>query len=152
VVSFLQIFLPMLCTYFCSLYSMPHNQCLWHGSGFNSLKLLWATDGRQYSADSIMTRLWAGQPGVQILAGQEIFLFSTMSRLAMQPIQPSIHWVPGCFPRVKWPEHEVHHLISSIAEVKNGLSYNSAPPICPSWCGHFTCNFVLGLNTFCFID
>ena len=68
----------------------------------------------------MMTRLWAEQPGVQILAGQEIFLFSTMSRLAMQPIKPSIHWVPGRFPRIKWPDHEFHHLIPSIAEVKKG--------------------------------
>ena len=146
------IFLPTLCTYFCFLYSMPLTQCLWHWSGLNSFKLPRATDGSQDKVVSIMTRLWAEQPGVQILAGQEIFLFSTMSRLTMQPIELSIHWVPGRFPRVKWPEHEVDHLIPSSAEVKNEWSYNSTPPVCLHGVDVNNCTFWLGIDTFCFMD
>ena len=39
---------------------------------------------------SIVTRLLTGQSGIQIPAGQEIYLFSETSRLTLGPAQPPI--------------------------------------------------------------
>jgi len=36
---------------------------------------------------------------VQFLAGAGTFLFATMSRLALRPIQSPIHWVLWSFPQ-----------------------------------------------------
>jgi len=47
---------------------------------------------------SIVTRLLTGQSGVQILAGQEIYVFPKMSRLTLGPAQPPIKWLTGFFP------------------------------------------------------
>jgi hypothetical protein len=53
--------------------------------------------------------------------GNNIFLFFTVSRLAMWPTQSPIQWVQGGFcPRTKWPGHETEHSPSSSAKVKNG--------------------------------
>ena len=40
-------------------------------------------------------------PGFDSRQGQETFLFSKMSRPALGPTQPPIHWVPGSFPGSK---------------------------------------------------
>ena len=40
--------------------------------------------------------------------------------------QPSVRLFPG----VKQPGHAVDHPFLSSAEVKNGWSYNSTPPVC----------------------
>jgi hypothetical protein len=58
--------------------------------------------------------------GVQILAGQETFLYCIMSRLALGPIQPSIQWVlEALSPGIKRPGGEADHSPPSSAEVKN---------------------------------
>jgi hypothetical protein len=86
------------------------------------------------SAAGIVIRLRAGQPGFDSWQGQEIFLYATVSRLALGPTQPSIQWVSGApFLGVKQPGCEADHSPLSSAEVKNDgtippLSYTS------SWC------------------
>jgi hypothetical protein len=58
---------------------------------------------------------------------QEIFLYSTMSTLAMMLIQPPIQWVPGALsPRLKQLGHEADHSPSSSAEDKKG---DAIPPL-----------------------
>jgi len=59
----------------------------------------------------------------QFPAGAGIFLFTTVSRLALGPIQPLIQWIPGDVS----PGPEADHSPSSNAEVKNAWSYISTP-------------------------
>jgi hypothetical protein len=50
-----------------------------------------------YDEVGIATRLWAGRPGLDSRQGQEFFLVSIASRPALEPIQPPMRWVQGCF-------------------------------------------------------
>jgi hypothetical protein len=85
--------------------------------------------GSQDILVSIVTRLQAGRSEFDSWQGQGIFLFATMSRLALEPTQTPIHWVPGVlFLEVKWPGCEADHLPPSSAKVKNAWSYTSTPP------------------------
>jgi hypothetical protein len=85
-----------------------------------------------YSWDSsvgIVTRLQAGQAGFDSWQGQETFLFSKMSRLALEPTQPPIQWVPGTlFLKVKQQSCETDHLLPSSAKVNNGGAKPTFPP------------------------
>jgi hypothetical protein len=70
-----------------------------------------------------------GDQGVRFPAGAGIFLYSTASRPALGPTQPSIKRVPEAFSlRVKWPGREADRSPPSSAEVKNAWSYTSTPP------------------------
>jgi hypothetical protein len=66
--------------------------------------------------------------------GLGIFLFTTVSRMALGPTQPPIQRVPGVLSLgVKWPGAEAEHSPPSIAEVKrskNEWNYTSTPLIC----------------------
>jgi hypothetical protein len=64
---------------------------------------------------------------------QEIFLISKMSKLALEPIQAPVLWVPGFFPQGKRPRCESDHSPPPSVEVKNEWSYTSTPPHMPSW-------------------
>jgi hypothetical protein len=58
--------------------------------------------------------------GVRFPTRQDIFLFSTGSRPALEPTQPSIQWVPRGFSLgVKRRSREAEHSLPSGAEVKN---------------------------------
>jgi hypothetical protein len=60
--------------------------------------------------------------------GLGIFLFTTMSRLALGPTQPPFQWVPGALPLgVKGTGHEADHSSPISAEVKNVWRYTSIP-------------------------
>jgi hypothetical protein len=76
---------------------------------------------RQLSRYSYELR--AGRSGFHSRQGKEIILYSTASRRALGPTQPSVQWVPrvqgGAAGAWSWP--------SSSAEVKN--------PHKSSWCG-----------------
>jgi hypothetical protein len=62
--------------------------------------------------------------------GLGIFLFITISRMALGPTQPPIQWVSGALSLgVKRPGREADHSPPSSAEVKNVWSYTSTPPI-----------------------
>jgi hypothetical protein len=79
--------------------------------------------------------LRVGRPGFHSRQEQEIFLFSTVSRLALGPTQPPIQWVLGAFsPGAKRPGREANHSPLSSAEVKNG---GAIPPLqnTPPWRG-----------------
>jgi hypothetical protein len=66
-----------------------------------------------------------GVLGFDFWQGLGIFLFITMSRMALGPTQSPIQWVLG----VKQLGCEVDHSPPSSAEVKNAWSYTSTPPI-----------------------
>jgi len=59
-----------------------------------------------------------GVLGSDFLWGLGIFLYTTVSRMAVGPTQPPIQWVPGALSRVKWPGCESDHLPPSSADVK----------------------------------
>jgi hypothetical protein len=66
--------------------------------------------------------LWAGWSGVQVPRRAEIFLFTTMSRLALGSAQPPIQWVLGALSLgVKWPGYEADHSPPSSAKVKEHM-------------------------------
>jgi hypothetical protein len=57
--------------------------------------------------------------GFDSQCGLGIFLFTTMSRTALEPTQPPIQWISGASSLgVKWPGHEGDHSHPSSAEVK----------------------------------
>jgi hypothetical protein len=65
--------------------------------------------------------LRAGRPGLDSRLGQDIFLYSTASRLALRPTQHPIQRVEGVLPDgVKRQGREADHSPPSRAEVKNG--------------------------------
>jgi hypothetical protein len=72
---------------------------------------------------------------MELNSGQEerFFLFTRMLRPALGTTQPSMQWVPGCFPQgVKWPEHETDHSPPRNAEIKMHGSTSPVPHI-SSW-------------------
>jgi hypothetical protein len=73
-----------------------------------------------------MDRLRAGQPGFDSQQGQQIFLYSAVSRLALGPTEP-IQLLPGALsPGVKQPGHVDEHSPPSSAEVEN---VGAIPPL-----------------------
>jgi hypothetical protein len=63
--------------------------------------------------------------------GLQIFLFTTMSRPALESTQPPLQWVPGALSlEVKQPGHEADHSALSSAKAKNARNYTSTPPLC----------------------
>jgi hypothetical protein len=59
--------------------------------------------------------------GIQFLVGTGIFfLFTTVSRPALGPVQLPIQWVSGTLSTgIKQPERETNHCLPSNAGVKN---------------------------------
>ena len=83
------------------------------------------------SVVSIMTRLWAGRPGIRIPAWARDRYHPKMSRPTRWPTQPPIQWVSGSFtPGGKRLGRKADHSSPSYAEVKNEWSYTSTPTIC----------------------
>jgi hypothetical protein len=84
-------------------------------------------------AQSVVTKLWAGQPGFNSRneRGKDVFLVTTASRPSVGSTQTLIKWVPG----VKLPGHEIDHSPPTSAEVKNTWNNNSTPPyVFMAWC------------------
>jgi hypothetical protein len=72
-----------------------------------------------------------GLLGFESWQGLEIFLFTTVSRIALGPIQPPIQWVPEALSlRVKQPGHEADHSPPSGAKVKECMELYLHSPIC----------------------
>jgi hypothetical protein len=60
-----------------------------------------------------------GVLGFDSQQGLGIFLFTTVSRMALRPTQPPIQWVPGALSLgLKRPEREADHSPPSSTEVK----------------------------------
>jgi hypothetical protein len=74
-----------------------------------------------------------------------IVIFTTVSRTALGPTQPTTQWVPGAISLgVKRPGCEADHSPPSSAEVKNAWSYTSTPQyVFMAWClvKQLYCNF-----------
>jgi hypothetical protein len=50
---------------------------------------------------------------------QKIFLFATASKMALEPTQPPIQWVPEALSLgIKWPDREADYSPPSSAEFK----------------------------------
>jgi hypothetical protein len=68
--------------------------------------------------------------------GLGIFLFTTASRTALGPTQPSIQWVPRALSLgVKRSGREADHSSPSSAEVKGCVELYLHSPNTPSWRG-----------------
>jgi hypothetical protein len=69
-----------------------------------------------------------GVLGFDFRRGLGIFLFTIVSRTALEPTQPPIQWVWGVLSLgIKRPGREADHLPLSSVEVKNVWGYTSAP-------------------------
>jgi hypothetical protein len=68
--------------------------------------------------------------------GLGIFLFNTVSTMALGPTQPPIQWVPGALSLgVKQPGHEADNSPQSSAEVKECVELYFHSPKTLSWHG-----------------
>jgi hypothetical protein len=91
-----------------------------------SFFLLWSRD----STFRTVTRMWAGWSRFDFQQRQQIFLFSQMSALALQPTQRPIQWVQGAsYTGIKQLGQEVDQSASSGTQVKCDRSYPSTPSI-----------------------
>jgi hypothetical protein len=88
---------------------------------FKNMKICHTTSRSRDSSVSVVTRLWAGQPGLDSRHGQGFLCLFHHVQI------PS--GVPGALSlRVKRPGREANHSSPSSAEVMNALSYSSTPP------------------------
>jgi hypothetical protein len=87
----------------------------------------------------------------------EIFLFTTVSRLALGPTQPPIQWVPEVLSLgVKRPGSEADHSPPFSAEAKECVDLYLYSPNTPSWRGaqfkkhkdNFTFTFIVTKKSF----
>jgi hypothetical protein len=77
-----------------------------------------------------------GVLGFDSWKGLGIFLFTTVSRTALGPMQPPIQWVPGALSLgVKQPGGGADHSPPSNAEVKECVQLYIHSPSMPSWHG-----------------
>jgi len=78
----------------------------------------------------------SGVLGFDSRRGLGIFLFTTESRPALGPTQPSIQWMLGALPLgVKWLGREADHSSPSSAEAKECVDLYLCFPNTPSWRG-----------------
>ena len=78
-------------------------------------------------------------PGFESRQGYGVF--SKMSRMSLGLIQPRTQWYLGSFQRVKWTGSEGDHSSPTSAEVKNGWSCTSVPPIFRHGVDKHNCTF-----------
>jgi hypothetical protein len=121
-------------------YSPKHWFLLWIDAAV-SLKLLllyWCYFIKLLSGKSCRygTGLQIGWSGFDSRWGLGIFLFTTMSRMALGSTQPPIQRVQGALSlEVKWLGHEADHSSPSSAEVKEWVELYFHSPNTPSWHG-----------------
>ena len=84
-----------------------------------------------YGFSYIVAADWLDNSGFDPRQGQEIFLFSKMTRAALIPTQLRSRWEHWAFSSgVKWPGREADHSSQSNAKVKNEWSYNFTSTLC----------------------
>jgi hypothetical protein len=71
------------------------------------------------SVVGLVIRILTGRSGVLIPSVSDDFLFSKMSRQALEPTHPSVQWVPVFFVWDKAARCENNHLHPSIVEIQN---------------------------------
>lgn len=77
-------------------------------------------------AQSVLIMMRLDSQGFDCWQGQEIYVFSKMSRLALWLARSPVHCVPG----VRQLERKVDNLFSPSAEIKNGWSVLLLPCMC----------------------
>jgi hypothetical protein len=77
------------------------------------------------SRDISVSNTTGCKAGVRFPLGAGTFLFSTASRPALGPTQPSTQWILG----VKWQGREADYSHPSSAEVKKMMDLNHHSPI-----------------------
>ena len=85
----------------------------------------------QNSSVGVVTHYGMDGQGIESRWGQ---VFSQPSRLALEPTQPPMQWVPGLFWGVKWLGSGVDHPPPSSAEVKERLELYLSPQLVPPPC------------------
>jgi len=108
----------------------------------NFINIFWSVGTRtaqsvyriSYMLDGIRYKSWQGQ---------EIFLFSQMPRLALEPMQPPVKQVLALFPRHKAAMVCNDHLPPSSTHVKNEWSHTSTHFIFPQDMERHNLNFYL---------
>jgi hypothetical protein len=92
-------------TYSGSVYNIRFKTNICHSPFFSSLMKVRdkITELVRCPAKEWMTKMW-------FPAKARIFLFTIMSRVALQPTQPPVHWVlEAFFPGLKWPKCKAYH-------------------------------------------
>jgi hypothetical protein len=84
---------------------------------------------------SIVVGYGLDNQGFQHRQGLEIFLFTTISRPALGPTQPTTQWMPEALSLgVKWPVHKADHSPPSTAKDKCMELYLHSPIRFMAWC------------------
>jgi hypothetical protein len=93
--------------------------------------LIWYSDG-----------LLAGWPGFTFWQGQEIYLHSTASRLALRPTQPPIQWVPAAV--FMWSKRPGRKLIKQTPQFSVQDKHGGAMPPSSFFMTWFLINYAGG--------
>ena len=81
---------------------------------------------------------------IRFLAEQEVFLVSKVSKLALGPTQPAVHWVPGTLSlQVKQRGHDTDYSPPSSAEFNNAWNYTFTPSYALMACTGSALSFTL---------
>jgi len=112
----------------------------WEDFPFHWCHLLWLVPFLS-SPCTFLTRLWAGQCGVWLLAGARDVFFSTSLDQRWRPPSLLLKGYQGSFQYIKRLGHEVYPLHTSGAEIKNEWCCIFVLFFVPSWYGqekHYT--------------
>jgi hypothetical protein len=111
-------------------YKCYHTVCICH------IKTIYSAYFIHYAYWFILATGWTIRfLGFDSQWGLGIFLFTTMSRMALGPTQLPIPWVPAALSlEVKRPRREADHSPPSSSEVQNVWSYTSTPQYFMAWC------------------
>jgi hypothetical protein len=130
------VFLWCLCIMACHPHSVQVHP--WVDEGTHAMQSAWNRKDNSYETSKRFSlHLWCLYVtlislGFKFQQGQEVYLCSQTSILALGPTQPPIQWHQVSFLRVQWPVRDVYHSLPlpCSAEVKNMWTYTSTTPLC----------------------